>query len=1147
MKRVEHITISVRIHSKGALGLLLRPSRRPGNKNKNIHQGYRVENIRSASPFSDKLLVGDVVTHWNASPLSNLSSVQLQKIIGASQELGRFTLKLMRTCTVDKASATSQNSVVPSSAQKTGTPFFGKVNNQLYVHTNMDGKKGGKKDDRNAILISGGSITKVDAARLKSGRKSTSLSNDGVATPQSTGAQNASSTRTRTSIDKDVSKTNETNTVQSKSTSPSAASTKVQGSAKTKNKSTTGTAKGNGPVLTYKKSTATVNALTKNSGVSSVSSAKRLREGNAKKVMAPIKTNTTKTNATISTGTRTPKSKSTVARGNKAVGVNQSKATSSVITTRPQAVGDNIAKKLNEGTAKKAIIPIRTNTAKTNATIPTGTRTPKSKFTVASGNKAVGINQSKATSSVITTRPQAVGVNIVKKLNEGTAKKAMVPIRTHTAKTNATISTGTVPKVAGDIIAKKANGDTSKKTMVPISTNSTKMNKSISTCTPKSKPSVAYIGNINATKTKVITPTSTNQLKAMAKMNQFINTNIANSKSATTLNGVSAPSKESVKAVPSTSSPRLTATATIAAKGRTSTSLSSASITTAAAKASTSTSSPSSIQMIANDKVGINDKSSRSIATSSADKNTNAKNKKDIQQLPSKRSSLDSLQEPPKRRKLLSYEELRNGSHEGLELITAPTPAKGKIGLVVTLNKSTKSFIIKNVLPISPFYGKVNNGDIIRYFDGVELASLGAGKFQKLVNQTCSTKAILELILQRAKAKDSNNLKEKRTSSFMTRENNVKNWSIDSSSKTVNLPNLESNQRFGLVLQYTRKAKGLLVLYVCEESLFNNSIIAGDLLTHLNSKSLEFCEVQEFLFKLQRGRRHKLTLKHVKNHETLSKDSSEEKNHTLETNMSSYTSLKRIFVESFVFKLSGAATREGVIVTDIDYCNSELSGIRKGDIITQFCGQSTKLHNSKCVWKVSLSASERVSEIVFRQTVENAKIQDAIDSSRFTVPTSTAYLHQPIIPMDDLPFMVKNVFNSTDLPRIQMDAFPTYYSYILNDEKSKQQADKNNGFVRKTLERGKSLVKRKLRATFKSAKRAKKPVEVRAAKDFPMGWTEEIYRRGVSSSGCSYKYLFSPKMKYKFRTMKSAQMFLDALRQVNNDEKAAYELIRTVI
>ena len=128
-----------------------------------------------------------------------------------------------------------------------------------------------------------------------------------------------------------------------------------------------------------------------------------------------------------------------------------------------------------------------------------------------------------------------------------------------------------------------------------------------------------------------------------------------------------------------------------------------------------------------------------------------------------------------------------------------------------------------------------------------------------------------------------------------------------------------------------------------------------------------------------------------------------------------------------------------------------------------------------------------------------------------------------------------------------MDAFPTYYSYILNDENSKQQADKNNGFVRKTLERGKSLVKRKLRATFKSAKRAKKPVEVRAAKDFPMGWTEEIYRRGVSSSGCSYKYFFSPKMKYKFRTMKSAQMFLDALRQVNNDEKAAHELIRTVI
>jgi hypothetical protein len=378
------------------------------------------------------------------------------------------------------------------------------------------------------------------------------------------------------------------------------------------------------------------------------------------------------------------------------------------------------------------------------------------------------------------------------------------------------------------------------------------------------------------------------------------------------------------------------------------------------------------------------------------------------------------------------------------------------------------------------------------------------------------------------------------------RETKTPTWSIGASSKTINLPNMKQNESLGLVLKYNHQVKGLLVLDVSETSTLVGTIIAGDLFTHLNSKSLENCIGQEFMYRIKKSKKNLLIVRHVLHHEVLIKDSSEQRSGLIQVNLSSYTSPKRKTCGSSVLNFGCKPTSEGLIVTEIDSYNTGLTGIRQGDLVIEYGGQSTKLSRSIDIKEMSVTTVADTDEIVYRQTKDNMNVQERettegsvsariISKIRTNVPTSPKAV-------EATPQTFAKVFKPSQLPHIRVNALPVCHAFVVGDPVSERLADKKNKSIQDSVMLRHVRGKRKLRAAYKSAKKLKKPNTTRAAQDLPDGWTEEVHKRG--DSGSIYKYYFSPAMKFKFRTKRSVLMFIDSLEITNGDENSAYDLIK---
>lgn len=79
--------INVVIRSSGQLGILTKyiPS-----------YGQQIRIIQHNSPFASCLQVYDLITHWNKIPVSNMLSVEFQKLVNQSQQNGQFALVIAR-------------------------------------------------------------------------------------------------------------------------------------------------------------------------------------------------------------------------------------------------------------------------------------------------------------------------------------------------------------------------------------------------------------------------------------------------------------------------------------------------------------------------------------------------------------------------------------------------------------------------------------------------------------------------------------------------------------------------------------------------------------------------------------------------------------------------------------------------------------------------------------------------------------------------------------------------------------------------------------------------------------------------------------------------------------------------------------------
>ena len=350
---------------------------------------------------------------------------------------------------------------------------------------------------------------------------------------------------------------------------------------------------------------------------------------------------------------------------------------------------------------------------------------------------------------------------------------------------------------------------------------------------------------------------------------------------------------------------------------------------------------------------------------------------------------------------------------------------------------------------------------------------------------------------------------------------------------------MKDKQTLGLLLKYFHQLKGFLVLDVSKTSSLVGTIVAGDLVTHFNSRSLENCGGQEeFIFKIRNSRKRLLTIRHVTNHNALIEDSLEQGVLSKNLELSIYHSPEQRKIESSVLDFGCKPTSEGLIVTDIDFFNSSLSGIGQGDLVIAYGGQSTKLSKAVDISKVNISALAEANEIIYRQTEENSKAREMepVAGNMFdgAPPTKTT--------TEDKSKAFATVFAPSQLSNVKIRALPICYAFVIGDQISESLADKNNARIQHSVLQSYKGKKRKLRSTYKTAKRLKKPISVRAAQDLPDGWTEQVFER--SATGSPFKYYLSPVMKFRFRTRKSVNLFLESLETTHGDENSAFELIK---
>jgi len=138
---------------------------------------------------------------------------------------------------------------------------------------------------------------------------------------------------------------------------------------------------------------------------------------------------------------------------------------------------------------------------------------------------------------------------------------------------------------------------------------------------------------------------------------------------------------------------------------------------------------------------------------------------------------------------------------------------------------------------------------------------------------------------------------------------------------------------------------------------------------------------------------------------------------------------------------------------------------------------------------------------------------------------------------------IESIFLSNEVPNIDIKYLPVCHAFIVHDKESEAYADKMNKRIQLAAKK-KNLGKRKIRIACKSAWTKKSPISTGISNDFAVGWTEEVYKK--NSDGKEYKYWFSPVKKYKFRAKKGVLLFIEAVKKLNDEEKA-YELIKNTI
>jgi hypothetical protein len=170
-----------------------------------------------------------------------------------------------------------------------------------------------------------------------------------------------------------------------------------------------------------------------------------------------------------------------------------------------------------------------------------------------------------------------------------------------------------------------------------------------------------------------------------------------------------------------------------------------------------------------------------------------------------------------------------------------------KLGIFLRRNKSTSNISVESVLKTSPFYRKLEAGDIITYFNEVNLKNKSIHEVKELFESYPGCR--LRIGFQRLKK----NLQEENL--------HLNELQSQHESKIVCIPNGD----FILGLKMQKISCGMLVLSLSESSHLRGMLDKGDVITHLNSKSIKNDTSHEFRHKFIHSQECRLSVTRAKN------------------------------------------------------------------------------------------------------------------------------------------------------------------------------------------------------------------------------------------------------------------------------------------
>lgn len=486
--------------------------------------------------------------------------------------------------------------------------------------------------------------------------------------------------------------------------------------------------------------------------------------------------------------------------------------------------------------------------------------------------------------------------------------------------------------------------------------------------------------------------------------------------------------------------------------------------------------------------------------------------------------------------------------------VFAKMPQEKALGLLLQTHRS--GFLVLDVGPTSIFLGKIFKNDIILSYH------IGVQQFSKSVQSIKSGDILQMCITIPLKDGCSNHI-------------DVQRFKDDKKEKDMILGPIRtvkftySGKYLGLVLVQRLDLGGFLVLSKSKECKVN--VCLGDVLIKFNKSLLQGRSIFDLVSLIEKtDERHQtFTVRAYKqfNHSSGAEGKDNAFAPSSASNHSSFGKMKTVVLPSNPIEIECKRyDSSGVIVSNIDYEGSQLSGINRGDLIQKLDGHSTNtLGLDKLDHMIIAASREAMIELCpTHENEESSLPKDKESEIQQESANNEAAVKLVDAMADDKPNFIVQTQSPDEVSAEIFESMPICYSYIVGDSISEKVANFRSKFMNTKKRKRNQTQGTQSKTAKKTSSRANDnfvdengelssiPKSIIISRNNPKFLKEEdlggVYFEGWKKhhhkrfTGKHIDYYYFTKTGIKLRSRLEANRFAELLKETNGDEAAALKL-----